>query len=357
MNILFISSIKPEYIENIYDNLVRAGNDVYFIQYKRGNNLFEKLVAIFNFLKEIRKHLKKDYDVINVQYPFVAVLAFLFIDIDTPIVTTLHGSDAIYEGIDGLQLFTRKMFAPLLRIFLNKSSVITVNTVDYKQRILKKYRIPKEKIWVCPAAGFNRKVFFNHQYKVNDIPKIGFAGRLIRNKGWDTFIETYRYLRLEKKKDVIFQIVGYGMDANKIEQKIKIVNKEIGDKHLEFLGEKNEEEIGDFYRQLDLFLFPTRFNESLGLVGIESLACGTPVIASNRGGIKSYLHHGSNGFLVEPTDILEIGGYIINYLKLSTNAKRAMQTCAVKSVTQYEEDHASERLQAIFKTVIENDSN
>lgn len=58
--------------------------------------------------------------------------------------------------------------------------------------------------------------------------------------------------------------------------------------------------------KFDVFVFPTLFYESLGLVAIEAMACGLPVIASKRGGILDYLHDMQNGFLFEPEDVDEL---------------------------------------------------
>ena len=47
-------------------------------------------------------------------------------------------------------------------------------------------------------------------------------------------------------------------------------------------------------------MFPSKRNESLGLVGVEALACGVPVIGSNIGGIPGFIEEGKNGFLFDP---------------------------------------------------------
>lgn len=47
---------------------------------------------------------------------------------------------------------------------------------------------------------------------------------------------------------------------------------------------------------MDLFVFPTQLEESLGLVGLEAMACGVPVIGSCIGGLTDYIEEGTNGF-------------------------------------------------------------
>lgn len=66
---------------------------------------------------------------------------------------------------------------------------------------------------------------------------------------------------------------------------------------VEFLGPKSQTELPDLYRAADVCAVPSRY-ESFGMAALESLACGTPVVASRTGGLQSTIRDGRNGYLV-----------------------------------------------------------
>ena len=137
MKVLFISPIEADYIKKIYANLVERNAEVVRVEYPSGNSLIGKIGAVFKFLGNIRKEAKKDYDVINVHYPFIAAVAFAFLRVDTPIVTTLHGSDAIYDELGGFKKKTRSVLTPFLKHLLNMSELVSVNTEFFKNEVVK----------------------------------------------------------------------------------------------------------------------------------------------------------------------------------------------------------------------------
>ena len=79
---------------------------------------------------------------------------------------------------------------------------------------------------------------------------------------------------------------------------------------LTFINKVKQEELNILYNISDFFIFPSR-KEPLGLVGIESIAAGTPVIGSNVGGIKEYIND-NNGFLFNPNKPEELSSLLLD---------------------------------------------
>ncbi len=73
----------------------------------------------------------------------------------------------------------------------------------------------------------------------------------------------------------------------------------IDGKQIQWIGEKHPDEIIRIYQRAKAFLFPTLWNEPFGLVAIEALSCGTPVIAYPNGGLVEIIKDGVNGYLVK----------------------------------------------------------
>jgi glycosyltransferase involved in cell wall biosynthesis len=76
----------------------------------------------------------------------------------------------------------------------------------------------------------------------------------------------------------------------------------LGHPLIEYVGEIGEGDKGDFLGRASAMLFPVDWPEPFGLVMIESLACGTPVIAYDCGSVAEVMEHGVNGFIVHNQD-------------------------------------------------------
>jgi glycosyltransferase involved in cell wall biosynthesis len=123
---------------------------------------------------------------------------------------------------------------------------------------------------------------------------LGFVGRIAEEKGPLTAIEVSRRtgvpLRIAAKVDPTD--VGYYEDE---------VAPQMGD-HVDFVGEITEDEKPAFFAGARATLFPSDWPEPFGLVMIESLAAGTPVIALRRGSVPEVIQHGVTGFICDDAD-------------------------------------------------------
>lgn len=98
-------------------------------------------------------------------------------------------------------------------------------------------------------------------------------------------------------------------------------------------------------------IFPTMLYESLGLVGLEAMACGCPVIGSNIGCLPEYVKDGITGFLFESGNSHELVDKIINFYELSTSQREKMQLEAIKMAQRYDSDKISQVLVSKLKEV------
>ncbi|MDV3308645.1 MAG: glycosyltransferase family 4 protein [Cyclobacteriaceae bacterium] len=118
-----------------------------------------------------------------------------------------------------------------------------------------------------------------------------FLGRISPEKRVDRAIEIARRaglkLRVAAKIDPA--------DREYYEREIKHL---MDQPHVEFIGEIGEDQKGDFLGNAVVTLFPIDWPEPFGMVMIESLACGTPVIAYDHGSVSEVLSHGETGFIV-----------------------------------------------------------
>lgn len=120
---------------------------------------------------------------------------------------------------------------------------------------------------------------------------------IVQNKKKD---EEY-YKKVLENVDLIMDISGEdGKDNGYFERVIKpLINSE---KQILYIKGTNDSQKKQWYKYADATLFPISWDEPFGLVMIESMACGTPVIAYNRGAIPEVIKDGKTGFIVEQKD-------------------------------------------------------
>ena len=129
-------------------------------------------------------------------------------------------------------------------------------------------------------------------------------------KGYDKIIELMPKL-IQNFADIRYILVGYGSDAERIKELVKKLKL---DKHVILPGKITGEELCDHYNLCDCFAMPSKA-EGFGIVFLEALACGKPVLAGNQDGSVEALRNGELGVLVDPDDINEISDNLIKILK------------------------------------------
>jgi glycosyltransferase involved in cell wall biosynthesis len=119
-----------------------------------------------------------------------------------------------------------------------------------------------------------------------------------------------------------------------------------------FTGYLRGQELASAYASSDLFLFPSR-TDTLGLVLLEAMAAGCPVVACRAGGVPDAVEDGVTGFLFEPGDVNGLVNTVARALsskpdldRVRANARREMEQCSWESAT--------DRLRALYVETIQN---
>jgi len=141
--------------------------------------------------------------------------------------------------------------------------------------------------------------------------KLLFVGQLWEAKGADLAI---RALSLLKEKNIFAQltIIGDGKEAYKSYLR-KVAKKEKVESEVHLLGKVSREALKNFYRNNDILLFPTYswYKEPFGIVILEAMNQGIPVIASNCGGPKEIIIDGESGLLFDSGNAQSLSDKVI----------------------------------------------
>lgn len=145
--------------------------------------------------------------------------------------------------------------------------------------------LPPEKIVIKPNF-LDRTPELNFQRR-----KLLFVGRLSREKGVHVLLEAAR-----KIPEITFDIAGSGPES----ESLKIMAEDYGMKNVNFLGRLTPEQVLDRMRHAIALVNPSTCYEGFPVTFVEAFAAGTPIIASNMGGMASIVEHEKNGLLFEP---------------------------------------------------------
>lgn len=291
---------------------------------------------IKHYLSVIKYSFSKNYDLIYIHYltHHIPLLLFLVFK-KTPIIINVHGSDVV-------GLLEKKTINRIARTLLKKIDALVVPTSHFKELISKQYPfLNSNQIIVSPSGGIDKDMFYVTNKPKLPIFKIGLISRLNEQKGWRTFLDALIHL----KKEIEFKaiIAGKGPDEQKILDYIEA--NELSE-NVEFLGLVNQNELIDVYNSLDIYIFPTE-RDSLGLTGLEAMACGIPVIASNlKEGPGTYVKHGINGYLFGLRDSSSLYKYLKKYTLLSDDEKMKMKEAAINTAKLYDKSIVASQLKA-----------
>lgn len=133
---------------------------------------------------------------------------------------------------------------------------------------------------------------------VREVPVVLFAGRMNKDKGVHIFTAAMRLLQ-ERRVAVEARIVGASSFGGS--KPTPYVNELIATapQNVKFIGYRSGKNLADEFRAADLFCCPSVWQEPFGMVNLEAMACGLPVVATKVGGIPEAFREGG-GLLIEP---------------------------------------------------------
>ncbi len=248
--------------------------------------------------------------------------------INIPVITTLHGTDITLVGKD-------KTYSPVVTFSINESSAITAVSKNLRDETYANFKITKD-IQVIynfvDAKRFNKKPLtpFKQVIAPNNEWIIVHSSNFRKVKRTDDVVRVFEKVNKVLPTKLLF--VGDGPERSCIES---MARKSDARKDIVFLGK--QEEVEDIMAISDLFLLPSEY-ESFGLVALEAMAAGVPVISTNAGGLPEVNINGVTGFL---SNVGDVDGMSDNIIKLLSdkNAFDEMKKNALIQAKQFDIDN------------------
>jgi phosphatidylinositol alpha-mannosyltransferase len=194
-------------------------------------------------------------------------------------------------------------------------------------------------------AKFAREVEPIEKYRDGG-PNILFVGRLEKRKGLKFLLRAMRYV-WESIPSARLIVVGAGPlldDYRRLVESHRIDN-------VEFCGFVSSEDLVRYYRSADLFCAPSTGQESFGIVLLEAMASGKPIVASDIPGYRSVVNSGVEGLLVPPKDEQALAGALVRVL--SDESMRARMSAAGRlRAEQFSWDKVAQGVLAYYEQVL-----
>jgi len=288
-------------------------------------------------------------DIVHVHHGWV--IASLLAEFDVPYVITLHGTE--YHAFKDYKDYQEDVLHGL-----HGAEMVVALTEDERNRAIEAYGLDQQKITII-TSGTDTDMFKpievdkahllrTYSIEAVDRPVVFFGGRLTDQKGVDTLLRAAStYSKTDERP--ITLIAGDGNLRNDLEK----LAAELKLDTVYFLGAQSHQQMVKLFNIADVAAMPSIF-EAFGLVSLEALACGTPVIAGNVGGFGRIVNN-EIGYLMEPGDYKTLAEKITDFIRDGFKGKvRGKATAYIRQ--NFSWDKTVENIEKLYQQVLVNHS-
>ncbi|MEK5214769.1 glycosyltransferase [Psychrobacillus sp. FSL H8-0487] len=298
-------------------------------------------------LKVMKKGIfqKKSISITHAHYVFPSGVFSLFLKklFKIPYVVTAHGGDI--EKMAKKNATIRKWTTTILQ---ESAHIIAVGPTLAEQ-IEIDFQVPKDKITIM-SMGVSREVFkIGDQSEARKLLKLSsdeflfsFVGNVIRQKGVEELLQAFQQVKLATNRKVKLAIIGSRRDTSFMEKIAPLLNDDVL-----LIDPVKQADLVTWFQASDVFVLPSHI-EGFGLVALEAIACGIPVIASDVGGLSSLLANDA-GHLVASQNASALKEEMLKSLE-SENYFNSKET--EKILYKHDEKNIIKDLISIYETAV-----
>lgn len=264
-----------------------------------------------------------------------------------PTLLTAHGSEYIQSRFNvriGITfIFKMLITLPNEKYVLSKVPNIVVCSPQMKELVR---NMTNSKIHVIPNGIDFEDIPNIQSHKSIEHPSILYVGGLTKIKGVDILLNAVPLI-IKKIPNLHIYITGSGPEEDNLKKVVKRLNME---ENVKFLGFIPEDEKYSYYKSVDVCVFPSLY-EPFGIVLLEAMGSGKPVVASNVGGIPFVVIDGKTGLLFEPGNIDELAEKVI-FLLQNGELRKKMGERGQERAKEFTWDKIAERMVEVYKEIL-----
>ena len=232
--------------------------------------------------------------------------------LNIPYLVNITGLGSAIENGGILQFIALTLY----KLGIRKANKVFFQNDSNMNFMIDKKVVEKNKCKLIPGSGVNVKEYKVLEYPNNDTVDFVYIGRIMTEKGFKQYIEAAEIIR-NKYKESRFHICGEYEDDYK-DKVDELVKKGIVIYH------GSVSNMIDIYKIIQCTIHPTYYAEGMSNVLLESLACGRPIITTNRPGCKEIVDDGVNGYVVNEKDTNDLVEKIEKFLSLILEERKQM---------------------------------
>jgi glycosyltransferase involved in cell wall biosynthesis len=300
-------------------------------------------LVIFSCVNIIRLCQKKKFDIIHVHWPFPLGIAGYFgaKACKGKLVLKFYSAEVVFA------LKGPFPFKNILKSVVKRADLIVANS-SYTKELLRSF-YPQREVEVIPE-GFSVAPKGSKK-RAENCKKILFVGRLVERKGVEYLIRAMPLVA--EQLDIRLDVVGEGelkAQLEELSRSLKLKDK------VNFTGRIKDELLGTYYQDCDLFVLPAIVDskgdtEGLGMVLVEALSYGKPVIASAVGGIVDIVEDKKTGILVPQKDEKALAQAIVAVLKNPSFAEELASAGYQHIVKYFDWDKIVEKTLTLYNQI------
>lgn len=177
-----------------------------------------------------------------------------------------------------------------------------------------------------------------------DLPLVLLVGRIVPHKGVEHFVEAARYL-----PDVAFLVAGEGSSLEAMKR--LAASFDVADR-VRFLGRVSQENLTKLYAACDVFVLPSVSRlEAFGIVALEAMATGKPVVVADIPGVREVIEDGREGLLADPVNPQDLAERIRALLADPAHAREMGRRGREKVLSTFSIEKVTDQIEAVYASV------
>ncbi len=269
-----------------------------------------------------------------------------------PLIATIHATE--HGRNHGIYTDMQRYIHSIELNLVNRADRVITCSDFMKEEVVNLFGLRQEKVISIPN-GINKDKYhvefdkrtFRRNYAPDNEKIIFYVGRLVREKGLEVLIDAAPLI-LKDRPESKFLIVGSGGEITSLKRKVQYLG--IEDKFY-FTGYVDDDTLTKIYNVVDVAVFPSLY-EPFGIVALEALAAGVPVVVSDTGGFREIIQQGVNGICTEVGNPLSLSEGILSVIKNLDYSNSLKKEGRKKIIEIYSWEKIAQGVMDVYEEVI-----
>ncbi len=321
------------------------------------------------FMETIRwlKEKKKQYTLVHSHYWYSGSVAMKLKDaLEIPMVHNCHSLGRVkYDILKKEKPPYADMRLLEEELILKIANAIIASSPQEVKNILDLYKVTGENIELI-RAGVDKNLFkpippekAKKVTKLDHENLILFVGRITKAKGLSILFKALSEVKKKFKKDLKLVVIGgdvsgimHSEEEKKEKERLKklIETLDIED-NVKFLGPVEREKLPFYYSLADICVIPSLY-ETFGLVAVEAMSCGAPVVASRVGGLKHTVKEGYSGLHFVPGRADSLAKALLNLLEHPERLKKMKINARNRAAIEFSLERTSKQIKELYESLL-----